>query len=205
MKLSVENLSVERGDRRIVKGLTLEVSSGEALVVTGPNGSGKSTLLKAIAGYLRPAAGTVQLLGGNSEKTVAEQCHYLAHANALKLQLSVRENLEFWQRYLGTGEPVDAALEAVGLAGTGDIPAGYLSAGQKRRVAIARLIAARRPVWLVDEPTAALDAASEKRFAAIVEKHLSTGGIVLAATHQPLGLASARTLEMRAVVAGALA
>ncbi len=202
MKLVVENLGVERGERRIIEGLAFEVSSGEALVITGPNGSGKSTMLKALAGYLRPSAGTITLLGGNGEKSVPEQCHYLAHSNALKLQLSVRENLEFWQHYLGMGEPVEAALEAVGLPGIGDIPAGYLSAGQKRRVAIARLIAAFRPVWLVDEPTAALDASSECRFAAIVERHLSNGGIVLAATHQPLGLEAARVLEMRALTAG---
>lgn len=196
MRLVGEMVEVSRGERRIFGGVGFDVPAGKALVITGPNGSGKSTLLKAIAGFLKPSAGSIRLEGGETEKSLGEHCHYLAHANALKAQLSVSENLGFWQGFLGPGMPVSEALDAVGLPGIGDIPAGYLSAGQKRRVAIARLLVSARPVWLVDEPTAALDARSEERFAAIVANHLGKGGIVLAATHQPLGLASPLMLDM---------
>ncbi|MCB1429273.1 MAG: heme ABC exporter ATP-binding protein CcmA, partial [Nitratireductor sp.] len=139
MKLVVTNLAIDRGERRIFSGVNLEVGSGETLVVTGANGAGKSTLLKAIAGFLRPAEGTISLEGGG-EGGLREHCHYLAHDNALKPSLSVRENLLFWQEYLGTGEDVETALERIGLGHTIDLPAGFLSAGQKRRIAIARLL-----------------------------------------------------------------
>lgn len=201
MQLVADNLAVDRGERRIFAGISFAVPAGRALVVTGPNGSGKSTLLKAMAGFLQPAAGSVRLEGGG-DGPLAEQCHYLAHDNALKGQLSVAENLSFWQRFLGPGMDVAQALEAVGLPGTGDIPAGFLSAGQKRRVAIARLLVTRRPVWLVDEPTSALDAASEKRFASLVEAHLEAGGIAVAATHQKLALSAPHHLDM-STLAGA--
>ena len=201
MKLSASGLAVNRGERTIFAGLSFDLAAGEAVVVTGPNGSGKSTLLKAVAGLLRASSGTITL-DGAGDTAVCEHCHYLAHANALKPALTVEENLDFWRRFLGEGADIDQALEAVGLPGIGDIPAGFLSAGQKRRVAIARLIAARRTIWLVDEPTAALDAASEKVFARLVQQHLGDGGMVLAATHQPLGIA-AGTLDMRDFMAPA--
>jgi len=201
MRLVGEGLRVERGERRIFDGVGFAVSAGQALVITGPNGSGKSTLLKAIAGFLPPAAGSIRLEGGG-DAPVAEHCHYLAHANALKPQLTVEDNLRFWADFCGPGIDVDAALEQVGLPGVGDIPTGFLSAGQKRRVAIARLLAARRPVWLLDEPTAALDAASDRRFARIVAEHLASGGIAVAATHQPLGLAEPLTLDMTPFAGG---
>ncbi|MCB1457073.1 MAG: heme ABC exporter ATP-binding protein CcmA [Nitratireductor sp.] len=199
MKLVVTNLAIDRGERRIFSGVNLEVGSGETLVVTGANGAGKSTLLKAIAGFLRPAEGTISLEGGG-EGGLREHCHYLAHDNALKPSLSVRENLLFWQEYLGTGEDVETALERIGLGHTIDLPAGFLSAGQKRRIAIARLLVSKRPVWLVDEPTAALDAASEKMFAKLGADHVANGGILVAATHQELGLKDVLRLDMGAHV-----
>ena len=179
MQLIADNLAVERGERRIFSGISFTVPAGTALVVTGPNGAGKSTLLKAIAGFLLPVAGTIELQGLTGEaRPLAEHCHYLAHDNALKSQLTVFENLDFWRRFLGRpGVGIDDALEAVGLPGIGELPAGYLSAGQKRRVAIARLLVVDRPVWLADEPTAALDKASEKLFAGLVEAHLRAGGL----------------------------
>ena len=195
MKLVVSDLAVNRGDRLIFAGLSFSLGSREALLVTGPNGAGKSTLLKTIAGRLLPSAGSMALEGGG-EGPVHEHCHYLSHANALKPALTVAENLEFWRGVLGGDGHVDAALEAVNLPGIADIPAGYLSAGQKRRVAIARLLMARRPVWLADEPTAALDAASEKMFARLANGHLASGGIVIAATHQKLAIRGARKLEL---------
>jgi heme exporter protein A len=196
MRLVGEQVEVSRGERSIFDGVAFDVPAGKALVITGPNGSGKSTLLKAITGFLKPSAGAIRLEGGDQEKSLGEHCHYLAHSNALKPQLSVDENLSFWQGFLGGGMDIAAALDAVGLSGIGDLPAGYLSAGQKRRVAIARLLVTHRPVWLVDEPTSALDAASEARFAAIVAGHLAQGGIVVAATHQPLGLDDALSLDL---------
>ena len=199
MKLIVENLAIDRGERRIFSGVNLAIAAGQALVVTGANGAGKSTLLKAIAGFLRPAEGTISLEGGG-EGGLREHCHYLAHDNALKPSLSVRENLLFWQEYLGTGEDVETALERIGLGHTIDLPAGFLSAGQKRRIAIARLLVSKRPVWLVDEPTAALDAASGKMFAKLGADHVANGGILVAATHQELGLKDVLRLDMGAHV-----
>ncbi len=206
MQLVAEKLAVDRGERRIFKGLSLSVSAGTAMVVTGPNGAGKSTLIKAIAGFLEPAEGTIRLdglEGEDTERPLAEYCHYLAHDNALKSQLTVAENLSFWQRFLGAPHAsVDEALERVGLPGVGALPAGYLSAGQKRRVAIARLLVTHRPVWLVDEPTAALDKASEARFAELATAHVAAGGILVAATHQALGIKDAQTLHLDKPVAG---
>ena len=196
MQLTVDKLAIHRGERCIFADMDFCLPGGSALVVTGPNGSGKSTLLKAIAGFLPASAGSIRLEGGDSQKRLGEHCHYLAHGNALKPQLSVGENLEFWHAFLGAGETAAAALSAVGLDGISDLPAGYLSAGQKRRVAIARLLVSHRPLWLVDEPTAALDAASEARFAEIVKAHLAKGGMVVAATHQPLGLDDAARLDL---------
>ncbi|MEZ5871389.1 MAG: heme ABC exporter ATP-binding protein CcmA [Nitratireductor sp.] len=206
MKLVMENLAVDRGERRIFSGVNVTVQAGTALVVTGPNGAGKSTLLKTIAGFLRPTDGIIRLEGAQEETSLREHCHYLAHDNALKPSLSVRENLSFWQSYLGAGpasiDGIEAALERIGLLHTIDLPAGFLSAGQKRRIAIARLLVSRRTIWLVDEPTAALDAASEKGFAAMALEHVDSGGILVAATHQELGLKNAMRLDMAAHAGG---
>ena len=155
----------------------------------GPNGSGKSSLLRLIAGLLRPSAGRIELQGGAAEQTIPEQAHYLAHLDALKPSLTVAENLGFWTRYLGaTPKPATEALAAVGLGGLADLPAAYLSAGQRRRLSLARLIAVPRPIWLLDEPTSALDAAGQERLAELMRQHLGTGGMILAATHGPLGI-----------------
>lgn len=201
MRLIADDLTVHRGERPIFTGLSFAVSAGEALVVTGPNGAGKSTLLRSIAGFLNTTSGRLVLEGGDQEATIAEQCHYLGHDNAMKPALTVAENLNFWQRYLGPGTNVDDALEKVGLPGIEELPVGYLSAGQKRRVAIARLLVTYRPVWLADEPTTALDKASQAQFANLVEAHLTDGGIVVAATHKALGLIREKSLEMLPLVA----
>jgi heme exporter protein A len=143
-----------------------------------------------VAGLVRVAAGRLDLEGGDPELTLPEQAHYVGHQDAVKPPLTVAENLEFWGRYLGGAgaEAVDAALDAVGLASLADLPAAYLSAGQKRRLSLARLVAVERPVWLLDEPTSALDSASQERLTALMRKHLAAGGIILAATHGPIGL-----------------
>ncbi len=165
--------------------------------MTGPNGAGKTTLLRAVAGLIRPEAGKVSLEGGEADATVGEQCHFVGHLNAVKPSLTAIENLRFWKDALGGDEqPLARALERFGLGEMADVPGGYLSAGQKRRIGLARLLVAQRPVWLLDEPTVSLDAASVSTFAAIVAEHLAGGGIAIAATHVPLGIAGARELRL---------
>jgi len=197
MRLGAENLAGERGGETIFAGLSFEVSSGEALIVTGPNGSGKSTLLRIICGLLAPEAGKIELLEDRAALPVRAACHYLGHQNAMKPALSVRENLLFWQKFNGSARfDIDEALEAVDLPGVEHLPFGYLSTGQKRRVSIAKLLISYRPLWIVDEPTAGLDKASESRFAELMREHMGKGGMVIAATHIPLGLEGVRTLDM---------
>ncbi len=171
--------------------------SGEALVVTGHNGAGKTTLLRLIAGLLEPAQGEIELSGGAADASLPEQAHYLGHRDALKPALTVLENLQFWYAFLGGRDaPAASALEPVGLAGLAGLPAGYLSAGQRRRLSVARLLAAPRPVWLLDEPTAALDSAGQQRLLGLMQAHLAGGGIIVAATHGPLGLTGAKELRL---------
>jgi heme exporter protein A len=200
MKLSAESLTCVRGGRTVFSGLSFVVTGGEALAVVGRNGAGKSSLLRVIAGLVHLAAGTLTLSGGEEEASVAEQAHYLGHQDALKGSLSVLENLTFWIDYLG-GSRADAspALEAVDLAPLAGLPAGYLSAGQRRRLSIARLVAVKRPLWLLDEPTSALDVQSQDRLAGLMRAHLSGGGMIVAATHGPIGLDAARELRLGAV------
>jgi heme exporter protein A len=197
MRLEAVDLVCRRGDREVFRDLGFAVAAGEALVVTGPNGAGKSSLLRMVAGLIRVAGGRLDLAGGEPELTVPEQAHYLGHHDALKPALTVLENLDFWTRYLGgrTAAPADA-LQSVGLAGLRDLPAGYLSAGQQRRLSMARLITVPRPIWLLDEPTAALDVAAQARLADLMQAHLAGGGMILAATHGPLGLATVRELNL---------
>jgi heme exporter protein A len=189
MRLSGRGIRCVRGGREVLSGLDFEVSSGEALAVTGPNGSGKTSLLRIIAGLLALAGGSIDLEGGEDELTLAEKAHYLGHRDAMKPALSVLENLSFWRDFLG-GEVSDpkASLNKVGLDHAAHLPAAYLSAGQRRRLSIARLLAVRRPIWLLDEPTSALDAAGQALFADLTRDHLARGGLVLAATHAPLGI-----------------
>lgn len=197
MRLIAENLSGERGGHTVFSGVDISLDEGGALVVTGPNGSGKSTLLRVVAGLLPAAGGSVRLEGGGEAfPTVASGAHYLGHLNAMKPTLSVAENLSFWRDFSGADLGVGDALRTVGLEAIAHLPFGYLSTGQKRRAAIARLFVSRRPIWLLDEPTSGLDARSERQFSALMEKHRSGGGIIVAATHLPLGMDGAQELGM---------
>jgi heme exporter protein A len=197
MQLQAENLSCVRGGREVFGDLSFSVASGEALIVTGHNGAGKSSLLRAIAGLVRLAEGRLALHGGNAEMSVGEQAHYLGHLDALKPGLSVLENLRFWTAWFGGGD-AEAALEAVELSPLAALPAAYLSAGQRRRLSLARLVAVSRPVWLLDEPTTALDVDAQARLAGLMRGHLAGGGIIVAATHSDIGLAGARGLRLGA-------
>jgi heme exporter protein A len=199
MQLAADNLICVRGGRTVFAGLSFAVAGGEALVVTGRNGAGKSSLLRMIAGLVRIADGRLTLDGGEAEASVGEQAHYLGHHDALKTSLSVRENLAFWVEFLGGDrDKVTTALEAVGLAPLAGLPAAYLSAGQRRRLSIARLAAVERPLWLLDEPTSALDVQSQERLAGLMQAHLGKGGLIVAATHGPIGLAAPRELRLGA-------
>ncbi|MEA2892819.1 MAG: heme exporter protein [Bradyrhizobium sp.] len=196
MRLSGRGVGCIRGGREVFSGLDFAAAAGEALAVTGPNGAGKTSLLRQIAGLVAIASGSIDLDGGHSELTLPEQAHYLGHRDALKPALSVMENLAFWRDFLG-GEATDAekSLAAVGLDHTAQLPAVVLSAGQRRRLSIARLLTVRRPIWLLDEPTSALDAAGQAMFSALMADHLARGGMIVAATHTPLGIA-AKELRM---------
>ena len=197
MRLSGTDLDCIRGGREVFTGLGFALQSGEALLVTGPNGAGKSSLLRMIAGFVHAAGGRLELQDGHPELTLPEQTHYLGHQDALKSSLTVSENLSFWARYLGgKGEAPRAALSAVGLDMLAELPAAYLSAGQKRRLSIARLLTAKRPIWLLDEPTSALDRAAQEKLAELMRAHLGGGGMIVAASHGPIGLERARELRL---------
>jgi heme exporter protein A len=193
--LTASGLGAVRGGRPVFSGLSFSVSGGEILAVTGPNGAGKSTLLRLVAGLLRPSAGTLAL---DPADEIGRQAHYLGHLDALKPALTLADNLAYWRRLLG-GAPaiaIGAALEAVGLVGLDSLPVSVLSAGQRRRAAIARLLLSHRPIWLLDEPLTALDAHAEILFARQIYAHRARGGMVIAATHRDLPVDPTATLML---------
>ena len=201
MRLSAWDLTIERGGRRLFAGLSFVADQGVGLIVTGPNGAGKSSLLRALCGFLPLEAGGFALEGGDAERTVGEQAHYLGHADGVKGALTAGENLAFAAAMLGGRSSREAqrdALARVGLAHVIDFPARLLSAGQRRRVALARLLIVDRPLRLLDEPATALDAAAQAALAAIMQGRLRGGGIIVAAAHAPLGLDGAQELRLGA-------
>ncbi len=199
MRLTVDDLGVDRGGRMVLRGVTFSLGAGAALSVVGPNGAGKSTLLRALAGLIAPLHGRVALAEqGEDDPAPRERMHLLGHLDAVKAGLSVRRNLAFARDALGGEGDLDDALDQVGLGPIADLPGAVLSAGQRRRLALARLLAAPRPVWLLDEPTAALDAAGQTLLVRLMAAHRGRGGSVVAATHAELGLEDAATLDLGA-------
>jgi heme exporter protein A len=195
MDLRVDNIACERGGRLLFSGLSFALGPGELLALTGPNGAGKTSLLRLIAGLAEPDHGAIELDGRHGDLTVGQHSHFVAHREAIKLVLTVRENLAFWGDYLGGGD-VDVALASFDLSSLADYPAQLLSAGQRRRLALSRLCLVKRVLWLLDEPTTGLDARSQERLAAAISAHLSEGGLAIAATHGALGLEPHRTLRL---------
>jgi heme exporter protein A len=194
--LELRDIAAFRGERLVFEGISFRLDAGEALVLTGANGSGKTTLLRLLAGFVPPAAGNVLWQGAEALgdlPALGRRTSFLGHQDAVKAGLTVAENLS-----LGAGgtDGQGAALEAMALADLADLPARFLSAGQKRRLAIARLVLQRRSLWLLDEPTTALDAASVAALGVVVAQHRAAGGIVVAATHLDLPLVSPRSLRL---------
>ncbi len=185
--LTVDDLAVARGGLRAVEGVSFTLDRGQALILRGPNGIGKTTLLRTVAGLQPPVAGRVE--------APSDIVAYAAHADGLKTALSVSENLTFWAKAFGQ-QNILPALEAMNLTALANRPAGSLSAGQKRRLGLARLLVTGRPLWVLDEPTVSLDAESVAIFADVVRNHLGQGGAALMATHIDLGLPEARVLDL---------
>lgn len=208
MKLVVENLVVSRGDREVIKGRSFSAKSGDALTLTGRNGSGKTTLLRAVAGLIQPDAGEITLSGAGEDGEVSDYCHYVGHLNGVKASQTVSETVLFFAQFLNPDasrtqhlEAVDEALAQFALSELASVPSGYLSAGQRRRLGLARLLSAPRPIWLLDEPTTSLDQISSNALGKIIDAHVSGGGLVIAATHLDLGLANSQTLSLDPEVA----
>ena len=200
--LVVEDLCVERGRRLVLENVGFTLASGESLRVIGRNGAGKSTLLRAIAGLLPLRSGRIRL-GSSEGEDASVATHYLAHADGLRAVLTALENLQFWRGMLAEPDGANGlspleALARVGLAPLAEAPVGLLSAGQKRRIALARLFVASRPLWLLDEPLTALDSRARDQFAQAMRAHCEAGGILVAATHEPLGFETTRTLDLDA-------
>lgn len=197
MALNVEGLACRRDGRLVFSGLSFGLAEGEARLLRGPNGVGKSSLLRILAGLVPPAAGEITLDGitPRDADAWAEQVAYAGHLDAVKPQLTVAENLRFWAGVLGAGD-IAPALAALDLASIAGRPASACSAGQNRRLGLARLLLARRRFWLLDEPTVALDAASVRRLTEIVAAHLAEGGMALIATHVDLDLSAGPPLVM---------
>lgn len=198
-RLIAQDLACRRSERLLFRNLNFALAPGQALVLRGPNGSGKSSLLRLLAGLLPPEAGTLSWRGRNITKDRARyrgDLAYLGHLDALKPQFLVRENLQFWADLLGASVAVDSALGKVGLAPCADFPAQQLSAGQRRRFGLARLLLKPVPIWLLDEPSTALDSAGQKLVQDLIGRHRAAGGIAVISSHDELALPQVETLML---------
>jgi heme exporter protein A len=195
MELVADNLACERGGRTVFEGLGFRLAAGRLLLLKGPNGSGKTSLLRLIAGLAEPAAGRIALEGGHPDLALGQQCHLVQHQDAVKSALTVTENLAFWAGFLGGGD-VDKALSSFALLPLRHTAGALLSAGQRRRLALSRLELVARPLWLLDEPSVGLDAASLERLKALIGTQLERGGLVVASTHVDMGVAADAEIDL---------
>ena len=194
LSLITTGLVCGRGGMALTRPLTVSVPPGRCLLLRGSNGAGKTTVLLTLAGIVAPLEGSFNLEGADPD--AGPQLHYCGHRNAIKPRLTVRENLDFWRAVNGpTGLAVEAALDEVGLGALADLDAGYLSAGQSRRLALARLVVSHRPIWLLDEPTAALDVEGHELVTRLLDHHLDMGGCAISATHDPITLPDPARME----------
>jgi heme exporter protein A len=197
LRLIAKDISCERGGRLIFEGLNFTLDQGELLELRGANGAGKSSLLRLIAGLNQSRSGTLTLEAAPADTSVSELSHYIGHAEANKSALTLRQNLEFWAKFLGNGK-VGRGLEAFDLTSIADDPARLLSSGQKRRLSLARLAVVSRPLWLLDEPTVGLDQNSIGKLNELLKKHLSEGGMAIVATHADLDIKARKHLTLKA-------
>lgn len=190
--LSVAHLTLARGDRVLVRDLSFSVAAGEALVLTGPNGAGKTSILRAVAGLLKPQSGSIDLADEDERQ---DRLHLIGHQDGQKSGRTAGEELGFWCGWAGKPDGADRAAETLALRPLLPLPVRVLSAGQRKRLAMGRLIAADRPLWLLDEPLAPLDAHWREMFGVLATTHLGAGGMILAAAHDPMPFPH-RTLDI---------
>jgi heme exporter protein A len=196
--LSIEGLSLARGDRLLFEGFSAAVAAGEAVALVGANGAGKTSLLRCVAGFIRPAAGAIGFGGVEPDEARRSGLHFLGHQDALKNQRTARDELMFQIRWTGgTDAQAEEVIETLGLEPLLGLEVRKLSAGQRRRLALARLVASPRPLWLLDEPMAPLDTARREIFGKLMADHVRRGGLILAAVHDPLPI-KARIVEIAA-------
>lgn len=196
MELKITDLHLSRGDRLLIKNLNFKLSKGQSLKIEGANGVGKTTLIRAIAGFITPDKGKINFTFDNKDLSKREQIHYIGHKNGIRTSLTVLENLEFWASFYNTQPSLMQIAQTYALKSLLHIPAGYLSAGQKRRLSLSRLSMSKRPLWLLDEPTVSLDQQSVKLVANAAQNHIEEGGILIAATHIPLEIEFTNTLTL---------
>jgi heme exporter protein A len=195
-QISIDNVTCLRGGRIVFRDVSIRVGAGEVLAIEGANGSGKTSLLRMIAGFLAQQAGTISLRKDSAEISDGEErgkfVGWLGHQDGVKPQMTPAETLRFFAGFYGAFADTNAALDSVGLSRAADLPCRYLSAGQKKRLALARLKISTRPLWLLDEPLSALDTQGKSLLRDLIERHCASGGMIIAATHEPLDVDCAR-------------
>jgi heme exporter protein A len=198
LHITAANISCQRGGVDVFSDLSFELKAGIFVALRGPNGAGKSSLLRLLAGLNEATAGKLSYSGEEAEIPLREQCHYIAHQDAIKSSLTVRENLSFWSQFFGASSMPRNIFDHFSLIELADVPAARLSAGQKRRLALTRLLLASRALWLLDEPTVGLDDRSMQSLMTLITKHRETGGIILASTHVDFSIKPNHTITLSA-------